>query len=101
MTTPHEDSDRMHPGSDIYNPAKYALRVYDDSCRDYPQVFFQASTPFPAFAEGNILSTICWPLGLQGRVVVVKRVVHNIWNSGDDVFNETNLYCEFPPTKPE
>ena len=91
----------MQPGSDTFNPAKYLLRIFDDADDKYPQVYFQASTPFPAFADGNILTTLGWSLGLEGRCVVVRRVVHNIWSIGDDVWNETNLYCEFPPYKPE
>jgi len=85
----------MEPGSDVFLPARYVLRIYNTKIRDYPQLYFQAATPFPRLEAGDLLQSVCWTLGLEGDLVRVESVLHSIYSHGDTAYCEQSVYCDF------
>ena len=86
----------MEPGSDSFNPIKYTLRIFKEPDRQMPLMYLQASTPFPSFQKGDILKSVSWSLGLEGRLVIVEEVHHSLFSVGQDAYCETHLFCRFP-----
>ena len=85
----------MEPGSETFLPAKYILKIYDVNDPDYCLLHFQASTPPPKYVAGDQINTLSWPLGQQGHVATVNRVMHACWSVSDQVFIEQHVYCDF------
>ncbi len=86
----------MEPGSEIYEPARYALRIWNFEASDAPLLLFQTSTPFPRYEIGDHISTSHWPLGQEYKLAVVERVVHTPWSLGDQVYFLQDVHCRFP-----
>ena len=86
----------MDPGSDVFVPTRYTLRIYDIKDREGHLIHFQASTPFPNFAKGDFLKTTSWSLRTEGKLVRVAEVQYSLYSIDHQVFCETYVYCSFP-----
>ncbi len=96
-----DDFCAQEPGSPTFLPGEYTLRFYDVEDRDGHLLFFQASTPFPAFQKGDRMNTVNWPLQQEGKHAVVEEVYHSVWSIGDQVTCETSVYCRFAYARPD
>jgi hypothetical protein len=89
----------MEPGGDTYLPAHYIFRVFDARAErpdsEYPVLFFQMGSPFPRYEVGDLMRTIAWPLGQEGRLATVEKVLHSSWSIGDQMWFEQDVYCRF------
>lgn len=86
----------MEPGAEIYEPARYALRIWNNESTIAPVILLHTSTPYPRYEVGDRLHTTHWPLGQEGRSVTVESVDHNLWSLGDQVYFVQDVYCRFP-----
>lgn len=85
----------MEPGAEIFLPAQYVLRIFDAKDDKHPLLFFQMATPPPKYTAGDLMATTSWPLGQEGRLATVNRVVHKSWSVGEQVCFEQNVFCDF------
>jgi hypothetical protein len=85
----------MEPGSETFLPAEYILQIRDVKEPDFALLHFQTSTPPPKYIAGDQFGTIPWPLGQQGRVATVNKVLHKCWSAGGKVCFEQHVYCDF------
>jgi len=85
----------MQPGTDVFLPARYVLRILDAKNEAIPLLHFQTASPVPKYQPGDLMGTTTWPLGQKGHLARVARVVHKCWSIGDQVCFEQNVYCDF------
>ena len=88
----------QEPGSEIFLPTRYTLRILNAENKDDVVLFFQSSSPFPTILKGDRLNTVSWPLGQEGYPAEVELVSQNIWSIKDQVYCETSVYCLFHST---
>jgi hypothetical protein len=61
-------------------------------------LFFQMGSPFPRYEVGDLMRTVAWPLGQNGQLATVEKVLHSSWSAGDQMSFQQDVYCRFPLT---